>query len=428
MNLPWLPETKLLLFEERRLLYLRLQRGLGGRVRVLQRLEYALDRPEALETVLAAWKSACRPRQDDLLLLGLPLDLFTIVHFSLPLAAAENLDDAVGFELMRHVPFDLGGLSWRYRAHEEEGRLAICAILAARSRVEFYHTIFARQGLNLSAIFPVLFLVAWLLREPGLYLSASAGSFEMLLFDGRAALFQAWEKNQGDEAGPTAFLSRNLPLAENRGQAFAKAYLWAEAEALALGLEAARPALTRVGIGELPETLCLDWAEFPYSIDLISPQVMRRRRLWFKLELGAALFLVLALTGQPLAVLAGKQRRLEKLEKKLAVVQREADKLGGLRQQNQEKINAIEALAGLVREQAVSIVLLKELTEVIPLDGWLSALEIRGRKINLQGTSASATAVLKALEDSPLFKEVHFDSPVVKKGSSETFKIVAELE
>ncbi|MBN2705125.1 MAG: PilN domain-containing protein [Deltaproteobacteria bacterium] len=428
MHLPWLPETKLLLLEERRLLYLCLQRGLGGRVRVSQRLEYVLDRPDELETALAAWKSACRPRADDLLLLGLPLDLFTIVHFSLPLAAAENLDDAVGFELMRHVPFDLAGLSWRYRAQEEEGRLAISAILAARSRVESYHTIFARQGLNLSAVFPVLFLVAWLLREPGLYLSANSGFFEMLLFDGRAALFQAWEKNHGEDSGPAAFLSRNLPLAENRGQAFAKAYLWSAAETLASSLESARPALTRVGIGELPETLRLDWAEFPYGIDLISPQVMRRRRLWFKLEVGAALFLLLALAGQPLAVLAGKNRQLRKLEKKLDAIRREADKLSGLRQQNQEKINAIEALAGLVREQAVTIDLLKELTEVIPLDSWLNALEIRGRKINLQGTSASATAVLKALEDSPLFKEVHFDSPVVKKGSSETFKIVVELE
>ena len=409
------------------MLFLRLRRRLGGSAQVVEQKEYALDRPEDFGVAVAAMKSDVQPRLDDLLLLGLPLELFTIVHFTLPLAAAENLEDAVGYELMRHVPHDLDGLYWCYRCHEEEGRLAVSVTLAARARVQPYLAAFKAVGLNLSAVFPALFLMAWMVHEPGLYLGGGSGHHEMLLFDGQAVNFQAWEGVAGEAPGAD-FLSRNLPLAENRGQLLKKAFLWSAAPAMVKSLADLRPALAAVEIKNLPNDLILDWSGFPYSIDLISPQVLSRRRLWFKLEVAAALFLLVTLIGQPLAVIAGKRRHLQKLEKKLAVVRLEADKLSGIRKQNQATITHFETLAGLVREQSVTIDLLKELTEVIPQDAWLRSLAIRGRKIHLQGTSASATAVVKALEDSPLFDEVHFDSPVVKKGSSETFKIVVDLE
>ena len=346
MNLPWLPETKLLLIEEERLLFLRLRRSFGGRARVVEQKEYAMAGPEDLGLAVAALKNDCRPRLDDLLLLGLPLEVFTIVHFSLPLAAAENLDDAVGYELMRHVPHDLEGLYWRYRCHEEEGRLAVSVTLATRSRVQAYLAAFTVVGLNLSAVFPALFLLAWMIHEPGLYLGGGAGQCEMVLFDGQAVNFQAWERAVEDGAG-TSFLSRNLPLAENRGLVLAKAFLWSTAAGMAEDLARLRPLLVSSEIHDLPETLRLDWAGFPYSIDLISPQVLRRRRLWFRLEVAAVLFLLAAFLGQPLAVVAGKRRHLQKLEKKLAVVRLEADKLSGIRKQNQATISHFEALSGL---------------------------------------------------------------------------------
>ncbi len=416
-----------MLLEKERVLFLRLRRSFGGGARVVEQKEYSLPRPDDFSVVVAAIKNDSQPRLDDLLLLGLPLEIFTIVHFTLPLAAAENLEDAVGYELMRHVPHDLEGLYWCYRCHEEEGRLAVSVTLAARTRVQPYLAAFNLAGLNLSAVFPALFLLAWMVHEPGLYLGGGSGYHEMVLFDGQVVNFQAWEGVEEHDSG-AGFLSRNLPLAENRGQQIEKTFLWSSADAMTESLAGLRPALTVSEIKLLSESVSLDWSMFPYSIDLISPQVLRRRRLWFKLEVAAVLFLLLTLLGQPLAVLAGKRRHLQKLEKKLVVVRLEAEKLSGIRKQNQTTINHFEALAGLVREQSVTIDLLKELTEVIPQDTWLKSLAIRGQKIHLQGTSASATAVVKALEDSPLFDEVHFDSPVVKKGNRETFKIVVDLE
>ncbi len=427
MNLPWLPETKFLLVERERLLFLRLRRGLNGRDRVFERKEYACSCTEDLKRAVVSLKSDYPPRLDDLLLLGLPLELFTIVHFTLPLAAAENLEDAVGYELMRHVPHDLKGFHWHYRCQEEDGRLTVSVTLAPKNRIAEYLAIFSASGFNLSAVFPGLFFIAWMVRNPGLYLGAAGGRREMVLFDGHTVTFQARESfvAGGDSDN---FLAHNLPLAENRGLSFNQVFLWGEAASLGDDLQALRPALELREMTQLPENLRLEWSAFPYSIDLISPDILRRRRLWFKLEVAAALFLLAAIIGMPVSALVGKQRHLHKLEKKLAVVRLEADKLSGLRKQNQALIQYFETLSEQVHEQSVTIDILKELTELIPQDTWLRSLAIRGRKIYLSGTSSSATSVVKALEDSPLFKEVHFDSPVVKKGNVETFKIIVDLE
>jgi hypothetical protein len=426
MNLPWLPETKLLLIEEERLLFLRLRRGFSGQDKVFERREYGFAHA-GLKGAVAALKNDCQPQLDDLLLLGLPLAIFTIIHFTLPLAAAENLEAAVGYELMRHVPHELKGLYWRYRCEEEEDRLAVSVTLAPKAEVDEYLSLFSAAGFNLSAVFPSLFLVAWMMREPGLYVGGNAGQRELVLFDGGAVTFQACAGFPGtaDEDG---FFAHNLPLAENRGLGFSRVFLWSQAAAVRETLQTLRPLFDLREVSQLPENVRLEWSLFPYSIDLISPAVIKRRRLWLKLEVAAALFLLAALIGQPLAVIAGKQRHLHKLEKKLEVVRQEADKLSGTRKKNQLLIDHFELLAHEVRQQAVTIDVLKELTEVIPQDTWLRSLTIRSRKLYLSGTSSSATNVVKALEDSPLFKEVHFDSPVVKKGSHETFKIVVDLE
>lgn len=425
MSLPWLPTTRILLLEPGGLRFVKLRRAFTGAARVLEEKLYPLaDGDQGLVDALAVWKNDFHPGIDDLLLLGLGLDYFTVLDFILPAAAAENLEDAVGYELMRHLPVDPAAYHWRYRVHEEDGQLAVRVILAERSRVDGCLNAFVRAGISLSAIFPSLFLRAWMLNQAGLYLGGGDGSWEMLLFDGRTVLFQVAEK---DGADGYDFLCRNLPLAENRGQSLERVFLDPRLADWQSWIGELRPRLEIV-CEERDRDLRFDWNEFPYSIDLISPQVLQRRRLWFKLEVAAALFLLVALAGQPVAVLAGKQRRLGRLEKKLEQVRQQADKLSGLRRENQAKIDRIENLARLLQEQPVVIDLLKELTEVIPHDTWLDSLSYRAAKLHLRGTSASATAVVKALEDSPLFKEVHFDSPVVKRGNSETFKIVVDLE
>ncbi len=70
--------------------------------------------------------------------------------------------------------------------------------------------------------------------------------------------------------------------------------------------------------------------------------------------------------------------------------------------------------------------LLKDLTELVPNDAFLTGLNVRGGKLSLDGQARSASDLITALEKSKRFKNVTFSSPTTKQGDKERFSIVAE--
>jgi general secretion pathway protein L len=76
-----------------------------------------------------------------------------------------------------------------------------------------------------------------------------------------------------------------------------------------------------------------------------------------------------------------------------------------------------ETLRSLVRRNAAgmsTVVLLEELTRVLPDDASLSQLAIRKDGVELHGTAASAAAVVSRLDSSGRYEAIAFRSPVVR--------------
>jgi general secretion pathway protein L len=71
--------------------------------------------------------------------------------------------------------------------------------------------------------------------------------------------------------------------------------------------------------------------------------------------------------------------------------------------------------------------LLKELTELIPADAYLTTLNLRGGRLTLDGMARSASDIITALEKSKRFKNVTFSSPTTKQGDKERFALSAEV-
>lgn len=72
--------------------------------------------------------------------------------------------------------------------------------------------------------------------------------------------------------------------------------------------------------------------------------------------------------------------------------------------------------------------LLKELSDVVPADAYLTSLNLRGDRLTLDGFARSASDLITALEKSKHFKNVSFTSPTTRTGDKERFSLVAELE
>jgi hypothetical protein len=71
--------------------------------------------------------------------------------------------------------------------------------------------------------------------------------------------------------------------------------------------------------------------------------------------------------------------------------------------------------------------LLKDLTELIPTDAYLTSLNLRGSRLTLDGHARSASDIITALEKSKRFKNVTFSSPTTRQGDKERFSLSAEV-
>jgi len=78
------------------------------------------------------------------------------------------------------------------------------------------------------------------------------------------------------------------------------------------------------------------------------------------------------------------------------------------------------------QDQRVTL-LLRELTDLVPADAYLTSLNLRQGRLTLEGSARSASDLIAALEKSRHFHNVSFTSPTTKAGDKERFSIVAEV-
>jgi len=112
----------------------------------------------------------------------------------------------------------------------------------------------------------------------------------------------------------------------------------------------------------------------------------------------------------------------------MAALKNQASELTGLREENNRITDYLQKLSQEAQSHVVVAEMLKEVTEILPQDAWLNTFLFSKRQIEIRGAAKSATVVIEALENSPLFKEARFDSPVTAREGEELFTIVAQLE
>ncbi len=72
---------------------------------------------------------------------------------------------------------------------------------------------------------------------------------------------------------------------------------------------------------------------------------------------------------------------------------------------------------------------LKELTDKIPADAYLTTLRYRNNRVEMDGFATKSSELIQILENSPMFKNAQFTSPITQgQGGQERFSIVAEVE
>jgi general secretion pathway protein L len=75
-----------------------------------------------------------------------------------------------------------------------------------------------------------------------------------------------------------------------------------------------------------------------------------------------------------------------------------------------------------------SVDLLREVTELLPDDAYLTTFRLRGNQVQLDGFARAASELIPKLDTSKHFKDVKFGSPTTKAQGRDRFSITMELE
>lgn len=369
--------------------------------------------PESCHDALVAAKQKLRIGKDTLCHVGLPLEDMTLVDFTLPLAARDDLDNAVRYALMRHVPFDLEEMRWEYTCKERDGNLEIAVALMHRSALAKVMERFAQAGIPVASVFPACMLLAPRAVGGGVLALFRGGLHEILAWNGQRICWRS-----GGNDAPEMALRTAAIMLESYGIESKKLYLFGDiAGAVPPGLELERLELER-----------MDWGGAQvFRIDLVPESTIRNLRR-SRLCLAAAAFVLIAtLAFLPFRDVLVWERRVAVLESRIAMLRAEAETLVNVRQQNAAFEKRMERWARHFAANPDAAQLLREITEIVPGGAWLDSLQIQERKIVLNGSAPSATIVLEQLENSPLFQEMHFDAPVTKQGQLEVFRIAGTI-
>lgn len=170
--------------------------------------------------------------------------------------------------------------------------------------------------------------------------------------------------------------------------------------------------------------------EATFSVNLLSGDSDRqqgRAVSWLNASLAFVLLVGLVVWGGSYPLkdeirLGRLQRENQKLAPSVEALRHEEEELNRLREE-------MSVLAGLKRRRGEILVVLDELSRIVPSSAYLSNLRFREGAVEIQGSAENTSNLVPLLERSPLFKNVGFNAPSNRgRDSRETFSLKAELE
>ncbi len=395
---------------------------------------------------------------------GLPRSLVTMRSINMPAVGEEDLKGILDYEVERHIPFPLDEAAYNFQVVERDAEKATLLLAAARKEeigrylglVEaagirptalgvstfaslnalFYNQ--ARSGEPLTALIDlrdgeaeigvarggVLRYCRYLMLGPAAPLDVLLPELFGLLAHSQADGVQVRGRISlaGAGGGKGDLLHH---LAERSGAEVEFLQPFKRIKALGVDPEAARSLGAAVGLA-LTGLVAL-----PLQIDLLPKEMVPPRRDP-SLTMTLRLLALIALLGLALGVSQAIQERraLADLTAKVDMVKAEAAKVEQLRGEVVRLGSQVAALQKIDRGETRKLDLLRELLQVLPKSVTLTLFSVEEREVRIGGSiTGSASDLISILEQSPLFENVQFTSPVASRGGeTQDFQIKAFIE
>jgi Tfp pilus assembly protein PilN len=164
-------------------------------------------------------------------------------------------------------------------------------------------------------------------------------------------------------------------------------------------------------------------------LDLL-PLAMRPRRITraqgitLAVASGTALLLLTALLVPGLR----EQRQLSRINNEITRLDPQVRSVERVVRDLERKRKLLGTITGIETSALRPLPVLRELTDLLPTDTWLTTLSFDQKGVELTGQAAAASALIPLLENSPRLERVEFASPVTRGRDKEQFRIRAAWE
>lgn len=380
--------------------------------------------------------------------LGLPRTSATVKPIELPAVEGE-LDQMVRFELERHLPFpseeaafDFLPLPTRQATTGQSVLIAAAERRVVDGALRLAEEARLRPASLTVATHNLLALVAGRRRDTVVWVHGVGADVELLFLAGPALAFSR-HLAAPDAKALRAEIQRCASLLRWRGAE----RLWVSGDvspeverALAEFGGAAEPPFTARarrwldalgdaprGAGELALATAVGGRVRP--LELLPPG-LRPRRLSRaqRATVGLAAATVILAVAALLVPGYRESRRLAALEARIAQIEPEVRATERLLAELERKRRVLATIQSIETTTVRPLPVLRELTELLPNDAWLTLLSMDGKGVELTGQAAAAAALIPLLENSPRLERVEFSSPVTRGRDREQFRIRAAWE
>jgi Tfp pilus assembly protein PilN len=383
---------------------------------------------------------------------GLDRSLVTVKVIDLPRAGAGELEQMVAFELERHVPFPPEEMrfDWKELPGKADGPLRVLVLACERRTVERPLRVLEES------------------RRKPLALTAACHDLRSLLPRVLPARRAVWAHRHG---GTTELvflgrghlrLSRSVPVQDGREllaeiERTRSLIPWREYDALWIsGDDAERflgaPEMLELGdaVSEPPftpaaEALVKALPEEERGVGLMALAVAAgsRRPVLNLLPEAARPWtfstgqLALAATVAATALLGvsllfaqayQKERYLDRIGQEIRRIDPEVKTVERMLADVTQKKRVLAALGTVQDGRIQALPLMRELTNLLPQDAWLQALNMDRQGVEITGQANAASQLIPLLEASPWLERVEFTSPVTKGQGKEQFRVKAAWE
>jgi len=400
--------------------------------------------------------------------LGIPRERAIVKEIELPTAVEENLPQVIQYELEKYIPFSPDEVYYDYQIigrYPEDDQLRILLVAVKKDTLDHYLEILQKAHItplivdisSNALINTVIFKRSLADQEYRVIIQVDHPWVEFLLLEGRSLRYSRVFKTVADELLPT--LRKELEYAcwlgipEGAEQTRIKELLilgeGTEIEAISRslaeqteieatimdpndGLRPTRPdqpnppASLAYPVGLALRGLGKTWSK----LNLLPLELRRKKSkggLVFTFIL-LSLIVILGMTNLS-ARFIQERRLLNRLEQRISQLKKEVSVIEKRQREAEEIIKKLKFFESLEQRSPTELEVLKELTTILPEDAWLTNFSLEGNRLMIHGFASSAASLIPLLDDSPLFQNVQFASPITKgRESSERFKIKLELE